>query len=159
MGEAATLPSTLDILDEWLQSIPDRQRIDYEIRKLRAIQTWALDHIGVDFAEGDTVEFVKAPNTDNGWRIYAEALHVGAKAQVRQIDFNCAYGFWFAEIVLEREWSVTDYQGGTRWWHGPASETPEGMKPPHDPEGRKGVFCMPVQYLRLAENNTSEPQP
>jgi hypothetical protein len=144
---------------DWLDAIP--RDASYEIDNMRAIREWALDSLDLGYGPGDKVEFVKAPNTDNGWSTYREALVVGATATVTEIGFNGHWKYWYADIVLDREWA-TGSGGYGPWWNGPADETPDGMEPPsaydqeHHPGGRKHTFSMPVKYLRRADEGSDQ---
>lgn len=150
-----------DDLMQWLDSAPDQSKLRCELDTLRAINEWVLNEV-VGFHAGDVVEFVQVPNTDNGWKPYREALVVGAVADVKDVGFNRYGGYWYAEIVLRREWTVNDSNGPgsvVRRWYGPVDETPEGMEPPgsycqeHYPQGRKHSFRMPVRCLALKDGD------
>lgn len=156
---------TISDPDQLLETLADLnyQQLRYELTKLRAVRDWALDHVGIDYAVGDHVR-IKADwrlGEGSGWRPYREALTPGAGATVNRIDFNEAHGYWYADIVLDREWSVALKSDGAspdrRWWHGPAGETPEGMEPPtksdqeRHPQGRKHTFMFPATALEKAE--------
>jgi hypothetical protein len=148
--------------------------IRYEIEKLRAIRRWAFDQIGIDYAVGDRVRIKKgyqprqhfADGQRHGWWPYRECLVAGATATVTKIDFNASHGYWYADIVLDREWSVGDNPDTCRFdvrhWHGPADDTPDGMEPPskfdqeHYPEGRKHTFSFKAEMLERVHNDASE---
>jgi hypothetical protein len=152
---------------EAVKALPT-QEIDYEIRKLQAVYEWALDRCGVDFTVGDRVRIkegyvVKERFSDghpNGWWPLRECLVPGATAQVRAIDFNGAHHYWYADIVLDREWSVHAPRSRdgkeVRYWAGRAEDTPEGMTPPstydqeHHPDGRRHLFSFDVEWLEKA---------
>lgn len=142
---------------EMLASI-DTQTIQSELEKLRAIREWAVRQAWAwgPIYEGTRVALYRVP-TNNGWAPFAEALADGALATVKSVDFNRfsagGRGLWHADVVLDREWSYSDFNGGTRWWHGPADETPDGYVRPSDydiarcPDGRKHTFSIPLKYL------------
>ncbi len=144
-----TFTEALDVL-----AAIDTQSIRYEVRKLAAIRAWAMRQLGVDYEVGDRVEFTTAPRTDNGWHAYRECLVVGATAVVTGIDFNEPHDYWFADIVLDREWSVgSPFPDGrvTRWWNGPPGELPDGFEQARLGRERKHTFAMPVEYLTKAD--------
>lgn len=147
----------------------DINALRYEITKLEKIREWALTQIGVDYEVGDRVVIaepytVKQRLSDghpNGWWPYRECLVAGVKATVHAIDFNGVLGYWYADIVLDREWSVhEDGDRVTRYWNGPVADTPEGMTPPspynqeHYPEGRRHRWSFEAALLRKIEGET-----
>jgi hypothetical protein len=92
-----------------------------------------------------------------GWAPYAETMAPGATATVQKISFNTHYGYWYADIIFDREWSCDTSNSESnviRRWHGPVDETPDRYEPPsayeqeHYPQGRKHTFSMPVKHLR-----------
>jgi hypothetical protein len=128
--------------------------VQYALRRLRAIERWALSQQPV--AAGDRVRIVHEIDFSRarGWSSGRECLAVGATAEVRSVDFNTLDGRWFAQIILDREWSVgTITDEVRRYWHGPAEDTPEGFTPPsrydqeHHPAGRKHLYAMPTSWL------------
>lgn len=153
------MDKAIDNLLDTLVNI-DYQALKWEIRKQRAIRSWALAQSGIDFVVGDQVQIVEGftfpESLDNGaphgWNPYREALSPGATAVVRSIDFNILGGYWYADIRLDREWSTTRH-GATakRFWRGAASETPEGMEVPKHPDpgfDYRGVFRLRASNLR-----------
>lgn len=146
-----------NILDDTLAHLEalDHTKLKYEIRRLQAVYSWALERCGVDYRTGDRVVIAADFPRNNGWAAYREALARGATATVREIEFNEYSKAWQATIVLDREWSV-GREGGVRYWNGPAAETPDGMEPPsvseqeQYPEGRKHTFSLRVEWLRKA---------
>lgn len=148
-------------LTEWLRSMPNVQDIEWQLKKAESIRQWCITQLPV--REGQRVRIVTAPNCDNGWAPYREALAVGATATVVRIDFNpYSYngeGAWHANIRLDREWSHSEMHDGVhRWWNGPVGETPEGMAPPskydqeHYPEGRRHLFSLLADCLAPADS-------
>jgi hypothetical protein len=136
-----------------------------ELSKLRAIRDWAYEQAGIGFKEGDRVRIrdgyaVSRLNRDgsfNGWWAYRECLAGGALATAVTIDFSSWSRAWYADVRLMREWSVSEMSGrDVRYWHGPASDTPDGYKPPspfdqeHYPEGLRHTFGMRVTNLEAA---------
>lgn len=89
-----------------------------------------------------------ATDKNSGWYAFREALAVGATCDVGAIAYNQWHGYWYAEIRLDRCWSVHDK--GTpqerRFWSGTIATTPQGMSPPHADQHRP-VFYMPVKFL------------
>lgn len=158
-----TAPAPFKSLQEWLEAMPQLDAINYELRKGSAIRAWALDHIGVNFDVGDKVVLSGLRIKDgSGWSSYREAMADGSTATVTAIDFNAAHNYWYADIVLDREWATSSDGKYGPFWHGPVAETPEGMDPPSPfdqdryPNGRKHTFSMPVEYLsRFAEEALS----
>lgn len=131
----------------------------YSIKNARAIQEWAVKSLNLGFAEGDTAEFNASLAEElvpsSGWYQYREAMAEGATCLVREIGFNEIYTYWYASVVLDREWSVWEHNGVVnRSWHGPVTETPKGYREPtpYDrdtyPEGRRHTFDIPVRHLR-----------
>lgn len=167
MGERHYPPSVkLRTAEEMLGALAsvDHQSIEWEIKKLRAIRSWALRQAWAwgDITEGDRVTLHGVPIVGR-WNGYSECLADGALATVTEVDFNShsddGRGMWHASVRLDREWSnptghVAD--SGKRYWHGAAADTPEGMVPPHAydqenyPDGRRHAFSIPVRYLRPA---------
>ena len=149
----------------WLDKL-DIQDLRYELKKLRALRTWALEQAGVDYTEGDevrirsgyTVARLNKNGPPNGWWHYRECLAGGAPGIVTQIDFSPHAMAWYADFRPAREWSVSEMHDGemVRHWHGPVADTPEGHKPPspfdqeHYPDGRKHTFSMRAEDLRHA---------
>lgn len=160
------MSSAMDELLAFLKGF-DRQKLDYEYRKFQAIREWAFEQIGIDYAEGDRVRIKQgyklkqffSDGTPNGWWPYREALAPGATATVNKIDFNASHRYWYAEIVLDREWAVDER--GAIHWHRPAKDTPEGMEPPpkydqeHYPEGRKHTFSFEAKWLERVTEEAS----
>ena len=149
-----------NVLDETLAHLEtlDHHKLKYEIRRLRAVYTWALERCGVDYRAGDRVVIAADCPRNNGWAGYREALARGATATVREIEFNEYSNGWQATIVLDREWA-NGREEGVRYWHGPAADTPDGMQPPsaydqeHHPEGRKHTFSLRAEWLRKADKD------
>jgi hypothetical protein len=148
--------SGLDELMGAVDRIAGIRDLKYELAKLRAIQAWALDSLGCDFTAGDTVEILSSfgpLEPSSGWWPYREALAPGATATVVKIDFNSHWKYWYADVRLEREWSVSDYRGITRYWNGPVADTPDGYVPPgkfdqeNFPDGRRHSFAIDVTHL------------
>lgn len=146
-------------LIEWLDAMPSKQDIAWQMKKAQAIHDWCLRDLG--FAVGDRVRIkddLKIAQ-DSGWDSYRECLAVGALGEVRKIDFNqfskVGIGAWHADIRLDREWSVSGYPvpHGTRYWHGPVADTPAGYKKPskydqeHYPLGDRHLFAILVENL------------
>lgn len=141
----------------WLKAMPNRQDLDYELRKAAAIRKWCLR--ALDYTVGDPVEIQRDLCRDptSGWWPYRECLKAGATGVVHGIDFNMyshgGEGGWQAEVKLDREWAYSS--SGTRFWHGSVDDTPEGYEPPsrydieHRPEGRRHIFNIGVDSLRL----------
>ncbi len=141
----------------------DQQAIRYEVKKLRAIRDWALSQLNLGYGVGDRVRIVDGwtfdPVKSPGWAAYREVLSPGARATVLEIDFNAVHGYWYADIMLDREWSTSS--DGRRWWHGPVEETPEGMDPPSAfdqeryPAGRKHTFALRATALERVDDGTA----
>lgn len=147
---------------DWLDGASSPSDLRYEINQARAIREWALAQLNVSV--GDQVRIAVDLNINGqdswGWMPSKEALAKGATATVVSIDFNqyCndGAGAWQAGIRLDREWSTgsTRRDGSvTRYWCGPAAETPEGYEPPSPydqekyPQGRRHTFAMQVHKL------------
>lgn len=149
----------------WLDKL-SIQDLRYELEKLRALRTWALERAGIDYDEGSEVRIdsgyrVARLNRDgspNGWWHYRECLEGGAAGTVTRIDFSPHHMAWYADFRPAREWSVSEEGGKTvRRWHGPAADTPEGYEPPSEfdqdryPDGRKHIFSMRAEDLHRSE--------
>lgn len=146
----------------WLDEL-NIQDLRYELKKLRALRTWAFERAGIDYGEGAkvriadgyTVTRCNADGSANGWWGYRECLAGGALGTAVRIDFSPLQMAWYADFRPDREWSVGEIGGKTvRYWHGPAADTPEGHEPPsaydqeHYPDGRRHVFSMRAENLR-----------
>lgn len=150
------IETLLEQVDSW-----SRQDLKYELKKYKAIKDWAFKKAGINYGVGDTVRIkdgyrVTEKLSDghaNGWWPSRECLVPGALATVTEIDFNAAHNYWYADIVLDREWSVGTGKDPDRYWHGPADDTPKGMKPPSQfdidkyPNGRKHTFSFSAGHL------------
>lgn len=119
-----------------------------ELEELQAIRSWALTTV-VGFDQGAEVEIVEAPDCQNGWWPYREALVAGAHAYVESVTFSVGRQAWYATIVLRREW-WTDDDGLRRVWSGPAEDAPAGMEAPH-PHGRKHSFALLATRLKRVD--------
>ena len=162
----STIEDMVNLLDA-----TDVQDLRYEVKKYRAIKEWAFKQAGIDFLVGDKVEIHGWTAQKDGWWPSRECLHEGAIATVMDIDFSPHSMTWYADVVLDREWSVSDYPGGkadevkTRFWHGPVNETPEGYTPPgkfdqeNYPNGRKHTYSFNVKYLRKLTEELPPPDP
>jgi len=141
--------------------------IRFELRTLRRESEWARAQLPV--REGDRVRIVvdvpAGPPRAPGWYAYREALHVGALATVRRVALGGRdEPRWYADVVLDRQWSVTEPLGGgvKRYWHGPSAETPDGYEMPssydqeHYPEGRRGVFSLRLEWLARVESQAGQ---
>jgi len=149
-----------DDLLEWVAAAPRESDVRWEVQKLHAIKDWALARLGINYKIGDRVSIKAgyevpqhfADGTAHGWWPYHECLVPGATAIVKDIDFNAVHGYWYADIVLDREFAWNDYLKAHNW-HGPIGETPEGMIPPstydqeHHSEGRRHTFCFDAEML------------
>jgi len=152
-----------DLLDK-LASV-NTQTLRYEVEKLRAIKTWALDHLGIDYKPGDTVVITspKPSQVGGGWDRYREALAPGQTGTAGEITFNPHGKRWQCTVVMTRTWTVNEQRDGlghlretTRRWKGPADETPDGFEPPSPydrqryPDGEPVHFFMDVTWLAKA---------
>jgi hypothetical protein len=141
------------------------QRICSDLERLRAIEQWALDSLRLDHKPGDRVVITspEPSNVGEGWHQYREALAPGQTGIAQEIRFNRYCNCWQVLVGLDRSWSVhTESDRTTRYWNGPASETPDGHTPPsafdqeHHPNGRTKHFAMNVRWVRKAD--TGKPQ-
>ncbi|MGW2920351.1 hypothetical protein ACWDBF_21170 [Streptomyces angustmyceticus] len=145
-------------LDEILAALGDidPQSLRSEVAQLRAIEAWAMRQLDVDYKIGDRVR-IDSPypaQAGGGWEHYREALAPGRTGMVEEINFNRFRDRWYALVAMDRTWSVHhDETGTTRYWNGPASETPEGYTPPSKydqqlhPDGKIKRFSMDVTWL------------
>lgn len=171
--------SNLDEVLEMLCRLSNTSTFRYEVEKLRAIRSWAIEQLDVDYVAGDRVVikddyFVPktfADGTAHGWWGYRECLVPGAIAIVEKIDFNDYHKYWYANIILDQEWSISEFpwdaakypDGVKRYWKGPLAETPTGFEPPslYDqeqyPEGRKHTWAFEAQDLsKVLQSNHKE---
>lgn len=147
-------------VDEILDALAavDPQKLRSEIEKLRAVQAWARQQIGIDYAIGDRVVIASAKPSEvgGGWHHYREALAPGQSGIARTIEFSAYHKRWLAYVAMDRTWSVGEMAGGRtrRTWNGPVAEMPEGFEPRYDikahPEGKIKVFLMNAEWLRRA---------
>lgn len=145
----------------------DLQALQSEVNELRAIREWALAQLDVDFTTGDRVVItsLRPSQVGGGWEVYREALAVGQTGIAGKIYFNQNSKRWQVLVGMDRAWSV--HESGrfddpkmTRYWRGPASETPEGFEPPSEydqqrhPEGRVKHFALDVTWLAMANHHS-----
>jgi hypothetical protein len=142
---------------EAIRSI-DLQALHYEVKVLRAIKDWAMQQLNVDYKPGDRVVIVSngPSGVGGGWAGYSEALAPGQMGVAGEIGFNTHSGRWYVMVGLDRSWETSHNHDGmaTRYWNGPAAETPPGFKPPsafdqeRNPEGRVKWFAMQLGWVR-----------
>lgn len=108
--------------------------MQYEFDKLVAIEQWVKDQLPIH--GGDKVELhgYRVTDTNSGWWAYREALHEGATATVQRVLFSPPKQTWYAEIILDQEWSVSDFGGKLRRY------TTENDK--------RGLFMFSLKFLR-----------
>lgn len=145
------------------------QEIRSEVTNLRAIKAWSLKQLGMDFEIGDRVQIIddqpSSVGRESGWYSYREALAVGQTGIAEEVFFNASHGIWQIDVAMDRTWSVHDrdvFTGRgyekvyTRYWNGPASETPEGFDAPSKfdqekwPHGKVKHFFLNVRWLAKA---------
>lgn len=147
------------------------QQLRAEMANLRAVKAWALAQLDIDFHVGDRVVITspEPSQVGGGWHHYREALAVGQTGIAGEITFNEARGIWQCLVGMDRTWSVHERETWpppaspvvTRYWNGPADETPEGFEPPraydreHHPNGKIKRFAMNVAWLALAPKEPS----
>lgn len=136
----------------------DIQQFRSDLASLHREAEWARSQLHV--AAGDRVVIPDGIPVDRdkspGWWQYREALGPGATGTVRRLWLSNCDDVWVADVVLDREWTVSDMPstGVVRYWHGSADSTPEGYEPPNDfdqihyPKGRKSAFALRVEHLR-----------
>lgn len=157
----------MSALDDLLKAFRDLRGqplndVLYEIEKLKAIKKWAIKQLGLDYAPGDRVQIVDPPSIrrDSGWWRYREALAAGQTGIAGEVWFSTDSGRWYVDLSMDRTWSVSEEDGYagqpvkvTRYWNGPASETPEGYRPPskfdqeRHPGGKIKIFMMRADRL------------
>jgi hypothetical protein len=145
-GKTDPIETSLDLVAQ-VAKFNATHDIHYQIAKHRGIKAWALRRLGVDYAIGDRVylESDHFTNPDDARHSYRECAQQGATARVVEIDYNLPHDYWYAGIVLDREWSII---GGLRHWHGPIRETPDGMIPPEEEsDGARHVFLVHAQQI------------
>lgn len=143
------------------------QDVLHEIETLKAIKVWAVGQLGLDYVPGDRVRIVQPPaiTKDSGWWRYREALAEGRTGLAGEIYFSRVNRMWYVDLSMDRTWSVSEEDGWggrpvkvTRYWNGPADETPEGYRPPskfdqeRHPEGKIKIFMMRADRLAKAED-------
>ena len=152
----------------------NHQALRHELDTLEAVRDWAMEQLGVDYRIGDTVVITDDTPSgvprDNGWYPYREALAPGRTGTVRDITFSTTRKRWYADVAMTHTWSVheRDHHGRdglththTRYWNGPADETPDGHEPPsaydqeHHPNGKTKLFFMNVTWLAKANGRTA----
>ena len=145
------------------------QQIRSEVANLRAIKAWSLKQLGMDFEVGDRVAIVddqpSSVGRNSGWYAYREALAVGQTGIAKEVFFNDSHGIWQVEVAMDRTWTIDErdaftghgYQTVyTRYWNGPADETPEGFVAPSKfdqercPGGKVKHFYLNVRWLAKA---------
>lgn len=140
------------------------QALQSEVDNLRAIKDWAMTQLGVDYKPGDRVVIVSsAPSSverGSGWYHYREALEPGQTGTAGEITFNSSRKCWQVLVGMDRAWSVSTetFRPPTRYWSGPASETPDGYVAPSKfdqeryPEGKVKWFAMKVEWVARVES-------
>lgn len=148
-----TTTKTVDDLLKFIGAV-DTTSIRYQAEKLNAIRDWAVAQLPV--AVGDAVTLTRDLGTSpsHGWHHFREALTAGARATVVELDYSVIAKRWQVGIHLDRQWSVSAYAfaGVTRYWDGPAADTPAGYVPPstydqeQHPQGKRSRF-----YVELGD--------
>lgn len=128
-----------------------RGELDY----LRSVHDWAVRSLALGFKEGEQVRirpgFAIDREKQRGWWHFREALAPGATAVVQRIRYAPHSRRWIAEIVLDREWEVSEFSDGSptvRYWRGPAVDTPPGYRKPSAfdqekyPDGKRSRFAL-----------------
>lgn len=138
----------------------DLQAIQAEVDELRAIRTWALEQIGVDFTAGDRVVIrsSKPSKVGHGWASYREALAIGQTGIAGEPYFNQSCQRWQVLVGMDRAGSIHESHDGTvtRYWRGPADETPDGYEPPsafdqeRHPNGVVKHFALDLAWIAKA---------
>lgn len=138
--------------------IRDLSRTRTELRQLLEIRDWAVRSLGLDYQINDRVVICseEPAAVGAGWEAYSEALAIGREGIAREISFNSFAGKWQVLLAMDRAWSTHIERGRktTRYWKGPASETPEGYEPPTDydqnvhPYGKIKLFAMNVHWVK-----------
>lgn len=133
------------------------KNLESRLKYLHALEEWA--EAQQPFKAGDHVCIRKNWSFDRvdswGWSGFEECLVGGATAVVRRVYFSIWSKDWSIEIVLDNEWSGSVYAGEiTRYWNGPACETPDWCQTPSDydqkthPEGIKHTWRFKAENLR-----------
>ena len=114
MVEPTSAPMLRRLLDALKAT--NGQDVVSELRRLHAIEAWAVAQqpfqVGarVRIAEGYAVPQFLSSGEQHGWWVCRDMLHPGALATVERVDFNWVWHYWYADILLDREW-WTDAQG------------------------------------------------
>ncbi|MGW2371741.1 hypothetical protein [Kitasatospora sp. NPDC001683] len=140
----------------------DTHTIRAELANLRAIREWALRQLNLDYQPGDRVVITSNEPSESGggWAHYSEALAPGQTGIAGEITYNQYRGRWSVLVGMDHAWATSEQYDGTvtRYWSGPAAETPDGYEPPsrydqeHHPDGRVKHFAMDVTWVRKATN-------
>lgn len=147
------------MIAELTQAVNTITSVDEELRHLRSIAEWARRSLGLGYDTGDRVVIVshEPAHVGGGWSKYREALAKGATAIAGEIRFNEHRGIWQVAVMLDREWSVSDWNGRTvRYWRGPVADTPDGYEPPskydqeNHPDGKRHWFHLAASEVRSA---------
>lgn len=148
-----------------LRSI-DLQSLQSEVDNLRAIKTWAMNRLGVDYQPGDRVTIISPEPSEigGGWEHYREALAPGQTGIAGSITFNQFSKRWQVLVGMDRAWSIHAEGWGdgartVRHWRGVASEAPAGYElydkwEQRYPNGQVKHFSMAVEWLAKAPAQT-----
>jgi len=106
-----------------------------ELNDLRAVQSWAIDQIGIDYSVGDEVTIIsEEPQVvGGGWERHRNDLRVGNKGIVQALTFNQTSSKWVANVAFS-----TPEDGGFSVFaldaHWVAKGVPERIEEEHAPE-------------------------
>lgn len=96
----------MSALDDLVVAAGAARDVESELRKLRAIEQWALGSLHVK--DGDAVVLTTPVNTNNGWAPYREVLVVGSTG-VMSKPWLASNGKWCVYFTPDVCWSVSDY--------------------------------------------------
>lgn len=117
----------------------DLRMVAGEVKRLRAIEAWALSTLHV--ADGDAVVITKPIAATGGWHPYREVLVEGRTGRVH--DLYLHDGTWYGLFEPDDCWTVHEDRDREvrRWRKDPA-----------------GVFMLSVGFMRR-RNNVDRPLP
>lgn len=123
-----------DSLDQLIDAAKGYQAAEAELRYLASVHDWAL--LQQKVAAGDRARIRKSLviPSDSGWWSWRECLAPGAVGSIGAVAYNQVHHYWYAEFVLDKEWSIGP--NGTRYERA---------------SGRNSIFMLNVRHLKRIE--------
>jgi hypothetical protein len=135
------------------------QDIRLEVKRLRAIEQWAIKSLNLDYTVGDAVKVIDYIPCMGGWDGYQECLAIGTTGTVLSIDFSEYHQSWHALYAPDRIWTARKHwRTGEvqRLWRWPGTDAPEGMEPyPGGP--KRSTFMLRTSDLARTTNPRDTP--